>query len=73
MTAAFDAALKNERRVADEQGEALRERELKEGTLEDRAQAVRSGIESDGAAAIEKIQDGLQHLTYVVLSTSFAV
>ncbi|BBN07617.1 hypothetical protein MPTK1_4g05060 [Marchantia polymorpha subsp. ruderalis] len=73
VTAAFDAALKNERRVADEQGEALRERELKEGTLEDRAQAVRSGIESDGAAAIEKIQDGLQHLTYVVLSTSFAV
>ncbi|KAL3689492.1 hypothetical protein R1sor_015801 [Riccia sorocarpa] len=72
VTAAFQAAVKNESLVV--QGEeGPRGRQLKEASVEDRAQAVRSGIESDGTAAIEKIQDGLQHLTYVVLSTSISV
>ncbi|KAL2631633.1 hypothetical protein R1flu_016319 [Riccia fluitans] len=73
VTAAFQAAEKNESLVAEEGGEGPRGRHLKQASVEDRAQAVRSGIEIDGSAAIEKIQDGLQHLTYVVLSTSISV
>ncbi|CAM6100255.1 unnamed protein product [Calypogeia fissa] len=70
VTAAFQAAIKNEIAVAKEGVEDIREGLLKESSLEDKAQAVCSDIENDGSAAIEKIQDGLKHLVYVVLSTS---
>lgn len=73
MTAAFQAAIKNELAVAKEEGvEDIREGLLKESSIEDKAQAVSSDIENDGSAAIEKIEDGLKHLVYVVLSTSLS-
>jgi len=70
VTAAFQAALKNEIHIAKEGEEDVRQGLQKGGSVEDRAQALNSDIQEVASIAVEKVHDGLQFLTYVVLSTS---
>ena len=48
----------------------MRQGLLKEGSIEDRAQALNSDLQEVASIAIEKVRDGLQFLLFVVLSTS---
>lgn len=71
VTAAFQAAIKSEIRIAKEGDEEdIRQGLQKGGSIEDRAQALNSDIQEVASIAVEKVHDGLQLLTYVVLSTS---
>jgi aspartate 1-decarboxylase len=70
VTAAFQAALKNEIHIAKEGEVDVRQGLQKGGSIEDRAQALNSDIQEVASIAVEKVHDGLQFLTYVVLSTS---
>lgn len=69
VTAAFQAAIKSEALIAKGEGDARQGLE-KGDSIEDRAQALNSDIQEVASIAIEKVHDGLQFLTYVVLSTS---
>jgi hypothetical protein len=71
VAAAFQAAIKSEIRIAKEGDEKdVRQGLQKGGSIEDRAQALNSDIQEVASIAVEKVHDGLQFLTYVVLSTS---
>lgn len=70
VTAAFQAAIKSEIRIAKEEEEDVRQGLQKEGAIEDRAQSLDSDLQEVASIAIEKVRDGLQFLCYVVLSTS---
>eukprot|EP01018_Ginkgo_biloba_P039607 Gb_08797 [translate_table: standard] len=66
VIAAFQEAIK----IPSKDGRDARQGLLQESSIEDKAQALTSDIENDGSTAIEKIQDGLRHLVFVVFSTS---
>ncbi|KAG0593310.1 hypothetical protein KC19_1G320400 [Ceratodon purpureus] len=70
VAAAFQAALKNEIHIAKEGEEDARQGLQKGGSIEDRAQTLNSNIQEVASITVEKVHDGLQLLTYVVLSTS---
>lgn len=71
VTAAFQAAMKSEIRIAKEGDEDdVRQGLQKGGSIEDKAHSVNSDIQEVASIAVEKVHDGLQFLTYVVLSTS---
>lgn len=44
--------------------------EATQKSLQDKANAFSKNLHADQRTAMEKIQDGLQYLSYVVLSTS---
>lgn len=63
--------MKSEIRIAKEGGEDdVRQGLQKGGSIEDKAHSVNSDIQEVASIAVEKVHDGLQFLTYVVLSTS---
>ncbi|KAH9296751.1 hypothetical protein KI387_028433 [Taxus chinensis] len=66
VIAAFREAIKH----ASKAGQEARQEILQESSIENKAQTLTGDIESDGSIAIEKIQDGLQHLVFVVFSTT---
>lgn len=66
IIAAFQEAIRN----ASQNGREARQGILQESSIEDKAQILTSDIETDGSTAIEKIQDALQHLVFVVFSTT---
>eukprot|EP00249_Psilotum_nudum_P011297 c23085_g1_i2 orf=385-1920(-) len=71
VTATFQATVKSETMVANEgNGEDARHKLIRETSIEDKAHAITSDLQHGGSTAIEKVQDVLQHLTFVVLSTS---
>lgn len=71
VTAAFQDAIKSEIPITKEgEEEDVRQGLLKEGSIEDRAQALNSDLQEVASIAIEKVRDGLQFLLFVVLSTS---
>ncbi|MCO5608940.1 hypothetical protein L7F22_063158 [Adiantum nelumboides] len=69
VTAAFQAAIRSEVEKEGEKDDAKHE-VIRERSIEDKAQALSNDLESDGSAAIEKVQSGLRHLVHVVLFTS---
>eukprot|EP00250_Pteridium_aquilinum_P007691 c17361_g1_i1 orf=522-2093(+) len=69
VTAAFQAAIRSEAAKEVDRDDAKHEL-MRERSIEEKAQALSSDLESDGSAAIEKVQSGLRHLVYVVLFTS---
>lgn len=66
IIAAFQEGIRN----ASQDGREARQGILQESSIEDKAQILTSDIETDGSTAIEKIQDALQHLVFVVFSTT---
>lgn len=69
ITAAFQAAMRSEIAKEGERDDAKHEL-IRESSIEEKAQALSIDLESDGSAAIEKVQSGLRHLLHVVLFTS---
>lgn len=69
VTAAFQAAIRNEAVKEGDRDDAKHEL-MRESSIEEKAHILSSDLESDGSAAIEKVQSGLRQLVYVVLSTS---
>ena len=64
MTAAFQAAIKDGER------DDAKHEPMSVKSIEEKAHTLTSDLESDGSAAIEKLQSGLRQLVYVVLYTS---
>lgn len=70
VTAAFQDAMKSEIHITKEgEEEDVRLGLQKGGSTEVRAQALNSDVQEVASIAVEKVHDGLQFLTYVVLST----
>ncbi|MCO5579605.1 hypothetical protein L7F22_033462 [Adiantum nelumboides] len=69
VTAAFQAAIRSEVEKEGEKDDAKHEL-IRERSIEDKAQALSNDLESDGSAAIEKVQSGLRHLVHLVLFTT---
>lgn len=65
MAEAYVAALKS---VSDESHEAL-----PQALIQDKANSFTEHLRADQTTAVSKIQDGLQFLCYVVVSTSMPV
>lgn len=69
VTAAFQAAIRSEAAKEADRDDAKHEL-IRESAIEEKAQALSSDLESDGSAAIEKVQSGLRHLVHAVLFSS---
>lgn len=69
VTAAFQAAIRSEAAKEADRDDAKHEL-IRESSIEEKALALSSDLESDGSAAIEKVQSGLRHLVHAVLFTS---
>lgn len=71
VTAAFQAVTGSESVVHKEDDkDDVRHELMRKSSIEDKAHTLSSDLENDGSTAVEKVQVGLQHLVFVLLSTS---
>eukprot|EP00252_Welwitschia_mirabilis_P026732 TRINITY_DN885_c0_g1_i1.p1 TRINITY_DN885_c0_g1~~TRINITY_DN885_c0_g1_i1.p1 ORF type:complete len:508 (+),score=115.72 TRINITY_DN885_c0_g1_i1:332-1855(+) len=66
IIASFQEAIRKSTKEAEVPSKGI----LHENTIVNKAQTLTNEMEKDGSTAIEKLQDALQHLAYVVFSTS---